>query len=91
MTSPLALASDQVLPQMANGAFASDPAPLLLTVEEAARLLRIGRTLMYHLISTGKVDSVTVGRLRRVRLGDLAKYAASLNPTPPARPFTDAV
>jgi excisionase family DNA binding protein len=52
--------------------------PVLLTVEEAARLLRIGRTLMYRLISTGQVASVTVGRLRRVRPGDLETYAAHL-------------
>jgi len=55
--------------------------PVLLTVEEAARLLHIGRTLMYRLISTGQVASVTVGRLRRVRPGDLDAYAARLAKT----------
>src|SRR5262249_41164256 len=39
---------------------------LLLTVEEAAQRLRLGRTLVYQLISSGELESVTVGRLRRV-------------------------
>jgi excisionase family DNA binding protein len=39
---------------------------VLLTVEEAAERLRIGRTSMYRLVSTGAVETVTVGRLRRV-------------------------
>ncbi len=58
-----------------------DTTPILLTVAEAATLLRIGRTLMYHLISTGAVRSVTIGRLRRVRPDDLADYANNLTPT----------
>jgi excisionase family DNA binding protein len=51
---------------------------LLLTVEEAARRLRIGRTLVYHLISTGELESVTVGRLRRVPAECLTEYVAAL-------------
>jgi excisionase family DNA binding protein len=51
---------------------------LLLTVTEAAALLGIGRTLMYELIRTGAVCSVTVGRLRRLRRADLETYAAGL-------------
>lgn len=59
------------------------PAPvparkLLLTVAEAAEQLGIGRTLMYSLISSGKVPSVLIGKLRRVRPADLEAYAASL-------------
>jgi excisionase family DNA binding protein len=38
----------------------------LLTVEEAARRLRIGRTTMYALISGGDVETVTIGRRRLV-------------------------
>ncbi len=43
-----------------------DSTLVLLTVEEAARRLRIGRTLCYRLIGTGELESVPVGRLRRV-------------------------
>jgi len=38
---------------------------LLLTVEEAADRLGVGRTLMYALIRSGDVPSVQIGRLRR--------------------------
>lgn len=51
---------------------------LLLTVEEAARQLRIGRTRMYHLVTTGAVGSVFIGRLRRVPLESLDRYVKSL-------------
>jgi excisionase family DNA binding protein len=54
---------------------------LLLTVEEAAERLRLGRTLVYRLISSGELESVTVGRLRRVPAECLAEYVASLRLT----------
>lgn len=38
----------------------------LLTVDEAAGRLRVGRTTMYQLLSTGKVASIQIGRLRRI-------------------------
>lgn len=51
---------------------------LLLTVEEAADQLHIGRTTMYALIRTGRIPSTKIGRLRRVRPGDLATYTETL-------------
>ena len=57
------------------------PTKLLLTVEEAAQHLGVGRTLMYSLIGSGTVESVTIGRLRRVRPVDLARYADALAAT----------
>ena len=39
---------------------------LLLTVEEAAERLGIGRTLMYSLVASSQVESVRIGRLRRI-------------------------
>ncbi|GAA3881372.1 helix-turn-helix domain-containing protein [Streptomyces sedi] len=50
----------------------------LLTVEEAAHRLRIGRTTCYALISSGQIESVTVGRLRRVPVDALAAYVHRL-------------
>lgn len=38
---------------------------LLLTVEEAARRLSIGRTLCYELVAAGQIRTIRVGRLRR--------------------------
>lgn len=58
---------------------------LLLTVEEAAELLGLGRTLMYELIRNGDVMSVRVGRLRRIRHGDLEAYALQLAAAPGGR------
>ncbi|MER6334888.1 excisionase family DNA-binding protein [Streptomyces sp. NPDC001034] len=45
---------------------AIDPTLVLLTVEEAARRLQIGRTVCYRLIRSGELESITVGHLRRV-------------------------
>ena len=55
-----------------------EPAALLLTVEEAARRLRVGRTIAYRLISTGDLESVKVGRSRRVPAECLSEYVAAL-------------
>jgi excisionase family DNA binding protein len=48
--------------------------PLLLTPEQAAAELGIGRTRMYTLIAEGEVDSVKVGRSRRVPRQALVEY-----------------
>ena len=56
---------------------ATQPA-ILLTVEEAAQRLRIGRTKMYSLLSTGKVKSVTIGTSRRVPAEALTEYVSAL-------------
>jgi excisionase family DNA binding protein len=53
-------------------------ADVLLTVEEAARRLNIGRTTMYSLVSTGAIESVTIGRLRRVPAECLDFFVATL-------------
>jgi excisionase family DNA binding protein len=39
---------------------------LLYSVEEAADLLGIGRTFLFHLLATGEIDSIKVGRRRKV-------------------------
>ena len=41
-------------------------APLLLTPEQAARYLSVGRTTIYALIRSGDLASVKIGRLRRI-------------------------
>jgi excisionase family DNA binding protein len=53
-------------------------AKLLLTVEEAAHRLGIGRTVMYRLVSSGLVESVRVGRLRRIPPECLDEFVATL-------------
>ena len=55
---------------------------VLLTVDEAAQLLRIGRTLTYALIAAGQLESVRIGRLRRIRPEALTAFAAHLSTSP---------
>jgi excisionase family DNA binding protein len=50
---------------------------LLLSVEEAAERLGIGRRLMYELIGSGQVASICVGRLRRIAPKALSAYIAN--------------
>ena len=59
-----------------------DPALVLLTVEEAARRLRIGRTTCFRLVLSGEIESVTVGRLRRIPADALPAYVAKLRHRP---------
>jgi excisionase family DNA binding protein len=47
---------------------------LLLTVSEAAHRLGIGRSLLYELLADGQVESIHVGRLRRIPTDALATY-----------------
>lgn len=51
---------------------------LLLTVEEAADQLGIGRTLAYTLVKSGDIESVQIGRLRRVPPDSLDRFLARL-------------
>ncbi|MFJ4813647.1 helix-turn-helix domain-containing protein [Streptomyces longwoodensis] len=62
--------------EIVRPAEARDLAPVLLTVEEAARCLRIGRTTCYALIRTGELESLTIGGLRRVPADAPAAYLA---------------
>lgn len=63
---------------------AASAGPLLLTVEEAARRLGIGRTIAYGLVATGHLESVKIGRLRRVPVDALSRFVASPNGGNPA-------
>ena len=48
--------------------------PLLLTPEEAAQVLRIGRTTLYALIKDGNLRPVHIGRSCRVSRAELERY-----------------
>ncbi|MFD5317886.1 excisionase family DNA-binding protein [Streptomyces sp. NPDC127098] len=54
---------------------------MLLTVEEAARRLSIGRTTCFALIGSGELESVPVGRLRRVPADAVRDYVTRLRAT----------
>jgi excisionase family DNA binding protein len=53
-------------------------APTLLTVEAAAQRLSIGRTTMYALLKNGQINSVRIGRLRRIPADALTAYTDRL-------------
>lgn len=52
--------------------------PLLLTPEQAAQELGVGRTQMFALIKDGAVESVMIGRSRRVPAAALTEYVQRL-------------
>jgi excisionase family DNA binding protein len=65
--SPAALSSDdQAIPRR------------LLTAEEAAKALGIGRTLVYELIGSGCLHSVRIGSCRRVPVAAIDEFVAEL-------------
>lgn len=51
---------------------------MLVTVEEMATMLGIGRTVAWELVRTRKIRSVKIGRTRRVPLTEVEAYVASL-------------
>ena len=50
----------------------------MLTVEQAAETLGIGRTTMFALIKRGDIESVRIGRLRRVPADAIDTYTQRL-------------
>jgi excisionase family DNA binding protein len=50
----------------------------LLTVEEAAQRLSVGRTTLYALLKNGQINSIRVGRLRRIPTDALTAYTNRL-------------
>lgn len=54
------------------------PERVLLTVEEAAQYLGVGRTLMYRLIKDSEIQTVQIHRLRRVPRDAVDVYAARI-------------
>jgi excisionase family DNA binding protein len=54
------------------------PERVLLTVEEAAERLHIGKTKTYALVKSGAIESVLIGRLRRIHVDAVNAYAARL-------------
>jgi len=71
--------------QVINLTVAPDPR-LLLTVAEAARRLGIGRSLMYQLIGEGQIESITIGRLRKVSLIALSNFIDNRSTVPASTP-----
>ena len=52
--------------------------PLLLTVPEAAKRLSLGRATVYGLIYEGSLESVKIGKSRRVPVDAIDQFIAAL-------------
>jgi len=50
----------------------------LYTIEEAAAMLRLGRTKVFDLLRSGRLNSVQEGRARRIPPHAIAEYIALL-------------
>ncbi|XRQ08854.1 excisionase family DNA-binding protein [Actinomadura welshii] len=50
---------------------------MTLTVEEVAEMLAIGRDRVFHLLRTGQLKSIKIGRLRRIPRTELDSYSCS--------------
>jgi excisionase family DNA binding protein len=51
---------------------------LLLTVEQAAQKLNIGRSMLYELLQSGILESVRIGSCRRIPADALSEFVARL-------------
>ena len=71
------LASDELGGSSDGGAHRSPPR-VLLSVEAAAERLSLSRTRLYALIKSGDIESVRVGRLRRIPADALPQFVARL-------------
>ena len=49
----------------------------LLTVQDVADILNIGRSTMYQLVQRGEIPSVQIGSTRRIRPVDLRNFIES--------------
>ncbi len=76
-------------PQPLRGVSAADR--LLLTPEEVAKALRIGRTTVYALMKSGELRPVHIGRSCRIPQAEAERYVRRLQalPTHP-QPSPDA-
>ncbi|CAN5462085.1 hypothetical protein BH20ACT21_BH20ACT21_00020 [soil metagenome] len=69
-------AEDRKSQQQQSNYSSLDDLPAVLTVEEVARLLRVGRTACYSAIRSGELPSIRLGRAIRVpkhALADMLK------------------
>lgn len=52
--------------------------PLLLRVSEAAIALGVGRSMLYEILASGRIDSVKIGNRRLVLADSVEAFVGSL-------------
>ena len=60
--------------------------PLLLTVEQAAHQFGIGRTTVFALLKSGELESIPLGRLRRIPAECITSTSIDSGPQPAEQP-----
>ncbi len=58
------------------------PAPLLLTMSQAADRLQVSRSSLYREVGRGRLQIVKLGHLTRIRIEDLEAYVSGLAAPP---------
>jgi excisionase family DNA binding protein len=58
--------------------FAQHGEKLLLSPEQGAELLGVGRSQMFELIARGEVESIKIGRLRKIPRDAIDSYITRL-------------
>ena len=53
-----------------------EPAPALVTIKQAVRILNLGRSTIYQLIDAGEIETVHFGRSRRIPVRSLTELVA---------------
>lgn len=65
---------------MVNKTYTSvEEIPVMMTVDEMAALLRIGRNTAYSLVRNQEIPSIRVGKQFRIYRGDIINYQNSLS------------
>ena len=52
--------------------------PMLVSVDEASRLLSVGRTKVYELIAAGDLDGRKAGKSTRIVMASIRRYVEGL-------------
>ena len=60
--------------------------PLLVTIKQTGSLLARGRTSIYQLLASHKLEAVKIGKSRRVVLSSVHRYLAELRQQDKAAP-----
>ena len=55
--------------------------PVIMTVEELGKLLRISRTSAYEMVRSGQIPSFKVGKQSRIYRGDVLALRKKMIPT----------
>ena len=67
---------EAIVEALAADAPAADTPDQLLSINEAAAVIRVGRSLLYTLIADGEIKPIKVGRRTVIPAGEIRRYVA---------------